>query len=105
MSVTLVSNNILILAILTVLYYVFPGNNPLMRSLFEVDTLDAVTNLDDIQELPALWRFRAHVSLEHLSHELDENTTAIADKEIQFTVLQLFLKQVLTQAHEINYVN
>ena len=75
-----------------------------MRSLFEVDTPDAATDLDDIQELPALWRFRARVSLEHLSHEL-ENTTAGADKKIEFTVLQLFLKQVLTQVHEINYVN
>ena len=84
---------------------VFPDNNPLMSSLFEVDTPDAVSNLDDIQELPGLWRFRTQVSLEHLSHELDENTTARADKEIKFTVLQLFLKQVLSQPHEIYYVN
>jgi len=47
------------------------GNNPLLRMLYEVDG-DVSTPAVDIIDVPALWRYRARVSLEHVKRQLDE---------------------------------
>lgn len=68
--------------------------------MYEVDSPDAVTNLNNIYDLPALWRFRARVSLEHLTHELNENMSQVTsnkERKKMFLVLQLFLRQVYQQ--------
>jgi hypothetical protein len=69
------------------------GNNELLRMLYEVDV--DITSTDEIVEVPALWRYRARISLEHMKREFEQQQGAGEGetKNCPFPVLDLFLKE------------
>lgn len=78
-----------------------PGNNPLLRTIFEVDAPAENGNVGKIHEEQSLWRFRSHICLEHLAHAFNENLAQKKGggkdekKSRTFPILQLFLKHVI----------
>ncbi|KAK2555497.1 E3 ubiquitin-protein ligase rnf213-alpha [Acropora cervicornis] len=55
-----------------ILIRIFPGNNPLMRQLYEVDVpADSLTG-GILPSCPALWRYRTQVTLDHFSHTFQQ---------------------------------
>ena len=78
---------------------ILTGNNPLLKVVFEVDIPIAPANVQEIQEEPSLWRFRSHISLEHLAHALDESMAQKKGNEKKkkqtYRILQLFIKDVI----------
>lgn len=67
-----------------------------MRVLYEADTPEGRTELGSLVEVPAFWRYRSHISLEHLEQVFNqqENQGPGARTKEQFALLQLFLQQV-----------
>ena len=79
-------------------FCVFSGNSPLLKTIFEVDIPSDGANVENIHEEPSLWRFRSHISLEHLAHALDESMAQKREnenKEQTYPILQLFIKYVI----------
>jgi len=71
----------------------------LLKTVFEVEVAAAPANILKIHEEPSLWRFRSHISLEHLAHALDESMTQKKEnertKKRTYPILQLFIKDVI----------
>ncbi|XP_077862842.1 E3 ubiquitin-protein ligase rnf213-alpha-like [Saccoglossus kowalevskii] len=64
------------------------GNNPLLRLLYEVDPPSEKLTIESLYNVPTVWRYRSRVTIEHLTHALQENT---AGRKKQFPILQEFL--------------
>jgi hypothetical protein len=69
------------------------GNNELLRMLYEVNVETMSTY--KIVEVPALWRYRARISLQHMKRELEQQKGVGKGKtkNSPFPVLDLFLKE------------
>ena len=69
-----------------------------MKQIFEVDTTAEEVDLNQIWEVPALWRYRARVTVEHLTQEVQENIASADQQEgaaPSLQLLNLFLQQVI----------
>nr|XP_006819936.1 PREDICTED: E3 ubiquitin-protein ligase RNF213-like [Saccoglossus kowalevskii] len=64
------------------------GNNPLLRLLYEVDPPSEKLTIKSLYNVPTVWRYRSRVTIEHLTHALQENT---AGCKKHFPILQEFL--------------
>ena len=75
-----------------ILIPILPGNNPLMRQVYEVDVpADSLTS-GILPSCPALWRYRTQVTLDHLSHTFQQEVVSTDNSRNQ--VLAEFLQQV-----------
>ena len=63
------------------------GNNPLIRRVYELQHPGSCTSS------PRLWRYRVRVSIDHLTHTLEQNMISCGPNQCQ--LLREFLKQVL----------
>lgn len=71
---------------------IFPGNNPLMRLLYEVDVpADSLTG-GILPSCPTLWRYRTQVTLDHFSHTFQQEV--VSTDTSRNKVLAEFLQQV-----------
>ncbi len=76
---------------------VFVGNNLLLKLLYEAsDRTQEEYNLHQIYDIEAFWRFRHRISLQHLTHELNEHVMANQDEGGTHHVLHRFLQMVST---------
>lgn len=69
------------------------GADPLLQILYETDIAPEGQDMVNLHDIPAVWRYRELISVNHLRQSLDT-------VKINLPVLQLFLKEV-----ELNYVN
>jgi hypothetical protein len=82
------------------LILIVAGNNPLMRSLYEVDVGDArEVNVENIQQEASVWSFRARITVEHLTQEFQKKTEqpqggTRAKQHKERKLLELFLQEV-----------
>ena len=52
--------------------YLYPGNNALMRMLYEVDlSKSTLPQQQSVIEVPSLWRYREQISLQHALRSLE----------------------------------
>jgi len=72
-----------------------------MRELYETETVPLVTrDLQHVETTPAMWSHRTRVTIEHLTHELNEKSqdnpqgAAPDSGDKQHQVLQMFLHEV-----------
>jgi hypothetical protein len=73
------------------------GNNQLLRMLYEVDATERLRDANQsVVEVPALWRYREHISLQHahMSLQNQKDGKAKTKKGPSYPVLELFLKEV-----------
>lgn len=66
------------------------GNSQLIRLLYEVDRPLSSGDGEMVENTSHLWRFRAQISLENLSHQLNDN---IPENQNQNAILKLFLRE------------
>jgi len=60
--------------------------------LYEVDVSDAAVEAN-LLDVPALWRYRARVTLDHVKREMEQQRSTRL-KNSPFPVLELFLREV-----------
>ena len=65
----------------------FSENNPVIRHVYDLEDLGSSSSS------PRLWRYRVRVSIDHLTHTLEQNLNSCGPN--QFSLLREFLKQVL----------
>ena len=83
-----------------ILIRIFPGNNPLMRQLYEVDVpADSLTG-GILPSCPALWRYRTQVTLDHFSLTFQQEVLSTDNRRNK--VLAEFLQQVTLPAKQRN---
>jgi len=76
---------------------VYPGNNMLMRMLYEVDgDTGLALQQRSIIEVPSLWRYREQISLEHSKLSLENLQLGGKNKKKSHPhpVLHLFFREV-----------
>ncbi|XP_077980164.1 E3 ubiquitin-protein ligase rnf213-alpha-like [Glandiceps talaboti] len=66
------------------------GNNPLLKLLYEVDPPSEQLRLESMYNIPTVWRYRSRVTIEHLTHALQENMASKKSKR-KYRILQQFL--------------
>jgi len=66
----------------------------LLRMLYEVDVSDAAAAEANLLDVPALWRYRARVTLNHLKREMEQQRST-RQKSSPYPVLDLFLREVV----------
>ena len=75
-----------------ILIPILPGNNPLMRQMYEVDVpADSLTS-GILPSCPALWRYRTQVTLDHFSLTFQQEVLSTDNRRNK--VLAEFLQQV-----------
>ena len=79
----------------------FTGNNALMRELYETETPPMKSeDLQHVETAAAMWCHRTRVTIEHLTHELNEHSqdssqgAAQGSHDKQHQILQMFLHEV-----------
>jgi hypothetical protein len=69
-----------------------------MKILYEIDEPDAVSVAPkSVINVPLLWRYREHISLQHAQIFLEnarQNTRAAEDGTLPYAVLALFFREV-----------
>ena len=81
------------------IFFNFLGNNVLRQLIYESNTEASGSHLvANLETVPAMWRFRTRVSIEHLMQALSQNMAAQTQGDQQslqqHRVLQLFLEKV-----------
>ncbi|KAL3881508.1 hypothetical protein ACJMK2_027940, partial [Sinanodonta woodiana] len=69
------------------------GSDPLLCLLYEINQPQEKTHFEMLQENPAMWRFRAQITMDHLHHEFDVRIMGTKKTQMQHPVLELFLKE------------
>ncbi|KAK3585578.1 hypothetical protein CHS0354_036765 [Potamilus streckersoni] len=69
------------------------GSDPLLCLLYEIAQPQKDIPLEMLQEIPSMWRFRSHITMDHLRHEFEVQMMAKKKYQGQHKVLQLFLKE------------
>jgi hypothetical protein len=74
-------------------YYVnfFLGSDTLLQILYETDKQQETHDILTLHEVPAVWRYRAMISVDHLRQSLDVT-------KLRLPVLRLFLREVVYNA-------
>ena len=74
-------------------YYVnfFLGSDTLLQMLYETDKQQETHDILTLHEVPAVWRYRAMISVNHLRQSLDVT-------KLRLPVLRLFLREVVYNA-------
>ena len=67
--------------------YLFLGSDPLLQMLYETDKPQETSEVLTLQEVPAAWRYRALITVNHLRQNIDST-------QQKLSVLRLFLKEV-----------
>lgn len=63
------------------------GADPLLQILYETDRPQEATDIVMLHDIPAVWRYRAMITVNHLRQNLDTTKQKLP-------VLRLFLKEV-----------
>ncbi|XP_070580814.1 E3 ubiquitin-protein ligase rnf213-alpha-like isoform X2 [Ptychodera flava] len=66
------------------------GNNPLLKLLHEVDPPSQNLSTESLYNVPTVWRYRSRVTIEHLTHALQESMAAKKHRK-QCRILKEFL--------------
>ena len=74
------------MSVFTIGGILFAGADPLLQILYETDKPQETQDIT-LQDIPAVWRYRALISVNHLRQKLDANKQKLP-------VLRLFLKEV-----------
>lgn len=64
------------------------GSDPLLQLLYETDIPSEMIDITQLQDIPAVWRYRARISVDHLTQMLNSS-------QQQCPVLSIFLEEVL----------
>lgn len=68
--------------------YIFViGSDHLLQLLYETKAVDETQDINNLQDIPAIWRYKARISVDHLMQTLNISNQ-------QCPVMRLFLKEV-----------
>ena len=71
------------------------GADPLLCLLYEIDTPQARLPPNELQNIPSVWRYRTHITMEHLRTEFDSKIGTGKKGKSEYAVLKLFLQEVI----------
>ena len=82
----------------------FAGNNALMRELYETEMPQMTCDdLQHVETAAAIWCHRSRVTVEHLTHELNESSqwAAQGNRDKRHRILRMFLYEVRLRLHHV----
>ena len=71
-----------------------PGADPLLCLLYEIDTPQDHIPPNQLQNIPAVWRYRTQITMDHLRREFDSKISTDKKGKSRHPVLKLFLQEV-----------
>ena len=85
----------------------FAGNNALMRELYETEMPQMTCDdLQHVEKAAAIWCHRSRVTVEHLTHELNESSQVAArgSRDKRHRILRMFLYEVRLRLHDVMWL-
>ena len=71
------------------------GADPLLCLLYEIDTPQERIPPNQLQNIPSVWRYRTHITMDHLRREFDSKNSLDKKGKSKYPVLKLFLQEVI----------
>lgn len=74
------------------------STDPIMRLLVEREASEKV-NLDELENIPVVWRYKSPITLDHLRETLEGHAP-----QSDFKILRMFLKEVICYFCSVQFV-